>query len=122
MPRTWYFYYIDYCHQVRPTPKPKFVAIVCADNKFMGFFINSGIGKYVRKKPKLMACQVFIKKADYHFLSHDSYIDCSDLIEFENYDLTDQRDSISTTTKQEIQQAVIDAKTIPPYYKRLIVS
>lgn len=120
MPQTWCFYYINYCHQARPTPKPKFVAIVCIDNEYMVFFIDSRIHIYIRNKPQLMACQVLIKQADYRFLSHDSYIDCSDLIEFNSFDLVDPRDSISSKTKKAIQRAVSNAKTISTYYKRLI--
>ena len=39
--------------------------------------INSQINQYILKRPKMLVCQLEIKKADYDFLSHDSYINCA---------------------------------------------
>ena len=39
--------------------------------------INSQINQYIMKRPKLLACQVELKVADYVFLEHDSYANCA---------------------------------------------
>ena len=39
--------------------------------------INSQINQYIMKRPKMLACQVELKCADYDFLSHDSFANCA---------------------------------------------
>lgn len=39
--------------------------------------INSEINPYIKKRPRMLSCQVFLKSADYEFLSHDSYANCA---------------------------------------------
>jgi len=39
--------------------------------------INSQINQYIMKRPKMLACQVELRCADYDFLSHDSYANCA---------------------------------------------
>ena len=118
----WRFYYISYCFQARPAPKPKFVVLVCKDTKYMGFLVNSGIHSFIQRQPDLLCCQILVKNFDYKFLDHNSYIDCSELFEFDDSDLISPRDPVSNITKKAIQKAVSNAKTIPPYYKKLISS
>ena len=50
-----------------------------SDNKILvcSVMINSQINQYIMKRPKLLACQVELKCADYDFLSHDSFANCA---------------------------------------------
>lgn len=54
------------------------VAGVTADRVLVcSVMINSQINQYIMKRPKMLACQVELKCADYDFLSHDSYANCA---------------------------------------------
>jgi hypothetical protein len=50
-----------------------------SDNKILvcSVMINSQINQYIMRRPKLLACQVELKCADYDFLSHDSFANCA---------------------------------------------
>lgn len=50
-----------------------------ADDKILvcSVMINSQINQYIMKRPRMLACQVELKCADYDFLSHDSYANCA---------------------------------------------
>lgn len=39
--------------------------------------INSQINQYIMKRPKMLACQLELKKVNYDFLAHDSYVNCA---------------------------------------------
>ena len=39
--------------------------------------INSEINQYIRRRPRMLSCQVLLKGDDYDFLSHDSYANCA---------------------------------------------
>jgi hypothetical protein len=86
----------------------------------MGFLVNTRIRKYVINNTDLFACQVPIKAADHSCLDHDSYIDCSDLKEFDDDQLSDERDKIDKEVVQKVKRAVRKAKTIERRYKKLI--
>jgi GTP-binding protein EngB required for normal cell division len=121
MPFTWHIYHVENCPQSKPPFQNKFVAIVCKDAKFMGFFINSKIRSYVQKRPALRACQVVIDALNHRCLDDNSYVDCVELIKFGNAQLVNCRDPISKQTKEKIEAAVANADTIPPHYKKLIL-
>ena len=120
MPNIWHAYHIENCPQSKP-PKDKFVAIVCKDSKLMGFFINSNIRPYVQKKPDLFACQAVIEASNHKFLKYDSYVDCSNLIEFEDAQLVNECEPISKQAMALIKEAVDNSKTIEVRYKKLIL-
>lgn len=120
MPQIWHVYHVAECRHAKPTPKPKFVVIVCRDSKFMGFLINTNIHLYIQKRPELLSCQAVIDKANHNFLNYDSYVDCVDLYEFEDAELISPRGIVATKVKKDILRAVAGARTIEPYYKRLI--
>ena len=121
MPDIWHIYHVDSCRHTRPTPKPKFVVIVCADSKRMGFLINSKVHSYIKKRPSLLACQAVIEVLNHRCLNYDSYVDCVDLYEFEDAELIDDRGVISEQAKAEIKRAVANSKTIEGRYKKLIL-
>lgn len=58
----------------------KFLIVAGVDkNKILvcSVMINSHINQYVMKRPKMLACQIELKKDGYDFLSHDSYVNCA---------------------------------------------
>lgn len=124
MPQLWNIYHIENCRHARPSPKPKFVAIVCHDTKFMGFLINSKIHQFIKKQPDLLASQAVIDAAHHPCLGRDSYADCTELYEFEDSELSsgNYRCPIGVRSKAAIKKAVRQAKTIAPHYRNLIAS
>ena len=88
----------------------------------MGFLVNKGIGNYVIQRPDMLKCQVAIKKADYHFLFTDSYLDCSQIYPFQDNELGIGIGQVNDTTKTAIKEVVSTARTISKNYRNLILS
>ncbi len=88
----------------------------------MGFLINSGIHPFILKRPELTVCQVEIKASNYRFLNHNSYIDCIELYDFEDAELSDRCTPINIVTKAEIKKAVEGSRTIVARHQKLILS
>jgi hypothetical protein len=119
-----------FCDFTNP-PKDKYVVLVCAEERPLFFLINSRINDFVRKRPALFRCQVALSVADYGFLDHDSFADCSKVLDsFGKQDLEQQLLSTSVArikgelngkTKEQIARVVQKAKTISPKHKALIV-
>ena len=75
--------------------------------------INSHINQYIMKRPKLLACQLELKEADYDFLSHDSYVNCAQPIKasfshFQNDELK-YCGLLSDTDLCNVQQQIINS-------------
>lgn len=87
----------------------------------MGFLVNSSIRQYVQKHPELRAGQVSIAATDYSFLTHDSYVDCTQLYAFGNSELRNSRGAITRQTREAILEAVENATTVERRYKDLIL-
>lgn len=121
MPDIWHIYHVQNCSHVRPTPKNKYVAIVCRDLAPMGFLINSSIRKYIQNRPNLLASQAVIEESNHKCLSRDSYVDCIDLYEFEDTELVEDYGPISKQAMIRIKEAVDNSKTIEVRYKKLIL-
>ena len=66
--------------QFAPHDKFVIVAHVSASDGVWGFLINSEIHPFVASRPRMLACQVGMAKADHlDFLRHDSYVDCCEV-------------------------------------------
>ncbi len=87
----------------------------------MGFLINSGIRKYIQNRPGLLASQAVIEESNHKCLSHDSYVDCVDLYEFEDTELIEDKGPIHKQAMIRIKEAVDNSKTIEVRYKKLIL-
>lgn len=123
MPHIWNIYHIENCRHTRPAPKSKFVVIVCSsDSKFRGFLINTRIHPYIKARPELLVCQALIDVASHSFLNSDSYVNCNELFEFERRELNDPRGAVGLKARKAIKLAVAKSKTIPPFYKKLILT
>lgn len=50
-----------------------------ADNRILvcTVMINSEINQYIKRRPRMLSCQVLLKGDDYDFLSHDSFANCA---------------------------------------------
>lgn len=88
--------------------------------------INSHINQYIMKRPKMLACQLELKKADYNFLSHDSYVNCAQPIKanFKHF-LTDElkycglleESDLSLVQQQIIASGVLTADEIRQFFE-----
>ena len=106
---------------VKPLPKDKFVVIVHFDTQPMGFLINSRVSNWLRKRPKLLACEASISSSEHPALDHDSFVDCRDLYSFHHWDLND-RDPVSEQAKTNILEAIRVCPTIKRKYKQAILN
>lgn len=74
----------------KPKPKEKHVVLVATKPILLGFFINSPTD-FQKIHHHLMAEMVELNKADgYPFITHRSYIDCTEAIDLEEEDLIAQ--------------------------------
>lgn len=112
-------------------PKEKYLVIGHLGEKPLLFVINSKVHPYIQSHPDLLQCQVLITASDHCFLEHDSYVDCSQVIdsvaeaEIRTQVLADLgriRGELNANTKQQIIQVVRGARTIPERYKTLIIN
>ena len=122
MPDIWRIYHVKNCRRAKPIPKDKLVVVVYRALNPWGFFVNTGIRRFVQNQPELLICQVSIQATNYKCLDHNSYIDCSELYPFEDAELLDGRDTINKQTKTEIKKAVAASKTIVVRHQKLILA
>ena len=74
-----------------------FVIIGIADDEVAGFFyINSDINRFINNKPEQLLMQYPLFSKDYSFLSHDSYVNATNIIKF---------------TKSDIVKSIVDKRT-----------
>lgn len=78
--------------------------------------INSQINQYILKRPKMLACQVELKCADYDFLSHDSFANCAQPIKARQ-DLFMVDDLkycglLNETDLSQVQQSIINSGSL----------
>lgn len=120
-----------FCRFTDP-PKDKYLLLLSSGvtPRSLLFLINSRIHPYIQRHPDLLNCQVLLGASDYSFLSHDSFIDCSRVIDhFDCSAIRDQlvndigriKGELHRDTRREIIQVVQVARTVSPHHKRLIV-
>jgi len=103
-------------------PKEKFLIIARVHTETLAFVINSTPAPFIQKRTNLLACQVPIQCSSHTFLSHDSYIDCTEPIllkthEIEERILSDIR-RVKGEIAQDVRQHVIDAVKRSPTVTR----
>jgi hypothetical protein len=121
-----------FCNFINP-PHNKFVVVTHIDHhedELLVFFINSAISPFMAKDPNLVACQISLTKIRYPFLDHDSFLNCSKVIDSIDIDtiidhlLKTPKDLKGVLLKEEsskVVQAVSIAQTISEYDRELII-
>ncbi len=104
MVEAWDVYYLFTTYTT--PPKDKYVVVVCVEPEILGFFINSEINEFVRKRPKLMPCMVELDSAHNPFLRYDSYLDCQLARSFVEPQLHDYRGSVAEESRLGVVEAV----------------
>jgi hypothetical protein len=69
-----------FCDFTHPQPKNKYL-VVMSVTPLLFFAINSQVNNYIQQRPHLKACQIILRSSEYTFLGHDSYLDCSEVID-----------------------------------------
>ena len=116
-----------FCHFTNP-PKDKYLVLASVDPRPLVLVTNSAIHPFIRRNPHLLQCQVRLKAAEYAFLSHDSFVDCSRVYWFDSKEISAQllvdanrvKGELSAASRAKITHAVQSASTLSPLHKRLI--
>lgn len=89
----------------------------------MGFFINTRNNEFILKRPSLLVAQAMILESQHgSWLKRDSYVDCNELFEFEDDELTSHRDAVSADGIVEIKRAVSNSTVLERKWKEVILS
>jgi hypothetical protein len=119
--------YLD-CDFTTP-PKPKLAVLVCTDPEPLLFLVNSRVNAFIQRRPDLLASQVPLKAADYPFLRHDSFLDCSEVKRFAGpgaiteqllADLSRIQGELTEATRHSILAVVRSSKTLSKVHQRAI--
>ena len=85
-----------------------FVIIGEKDENYVGFFfINSNINP-INQKPEQLKMQYLLRPADYDFLTHDSFLCCTEITPIDKSKLATSINNGETTTKGMLIQEHID--------------
>jgi hypothetical protein len=119
----WRIYFVKDVRQAIPRAKDKLIAIVCIPKRGMGFMISTEIDVWIQIDEERLACQANIL-ADEHSgcLTHDSWVNCYNLLAFWDEELVNPRDFISPNAKSSIQDAARKSPTIEQRYKDQIIN
>lgn len=118
-----------HCGFTRPHPKNKFLVLLAISPKPVFFVINSEVSAFVQAREPLLSCQVLLPADEYEFLDHDSYVDCTTVIDTLGLnevitqtldDLSRIKGVLSESSKANILGAVASAKTLSEAQKSLI--
>ena len=112
-------------------PKIKFLVLVCWNEEPLLLVINSEVSRYYQKHSLLHSCQVLLQASEYHFLNHDSYVDCTKVVAGQVMreirrlcldDIGSIKGELNPDTKEKIRRAVRRAVGISEYHKKAIES
>ena len=118
-----------FCKFTNPQ-KEKYLVVVCTGKRPFLLIINSRIHPFIAKRPDLLKCQVKLSASDYDFLDHDSFVDCSKVIDhFRDSEIREQlladigrvKGELNAYTISDVVRAVQSAKTISAHHKNKIV-
>ena len=118
-----------FCPFTNP-PKEKYLALVCHGARPLLFVLNSELNSFRANRPEISTCQVVLRKAEYAFLDHDSYLDCSEVVDsFDESaiirqltgDLQRIKGTLNPATKVQIITVVKQAVTLNAVEKTAII-
>lgn len=97
---------ILHSHMFRYIGHGKFFLVVgVSEEKMAGFFfINSQINDYILRNNRLLNAQVMIRKDDYNFLSHDSFISAIRFTEIKVDEIVDSINRNETKFIEDIKE------------------
>ncbi len=110
-----------FCGFTKPAPKEKFIALGCTTPRPLVLVINSAVSEFIKRRPRMLALQIMIAKADHDSLDHDSYLNCSQAVEYFTQPII-ERQVLGTMTRiksvltpdntKEVIKAIEAAETI----------
>ena len=112
-------------------PKDKYLVILCRGSRPLLFLINSRIPALSQTTAELRACQVRLTPTQNDFLDHESYLDCSDLIDgMRESDIVAQLiadpsrvcGKLTDETKRQLISIVRRARTLSKFHKDKILA
>lgn len=119
-----------FCDFTTP-PKEKFLLLACISPAPLFLIINSEISEFYQCRPHLRDRQVQISAAEHDFLTHDSFVDCTQVFtQFSEERIQDQslsdigriKGAISLTACAAVIKAVQASRTIELKYKQWILA
>jgi len=118
-----------FCGFTNPA-KEKFLVLASVEPGPLCFLINSRITDYITKREYLAKCQVLINREHHSFLTHDSYIDCTQCHTVGMDEIYKQlersvdriKDTVTDEVKGQIVAAVKFSPTLSPRHKKAILS
>lgn len=116
----WEIYFDPHCRHSRP-PKPKFVVVAQVEGICqVALLINSRINRMFQR-PKLLPCMVPIRRAQYPFLTQDSFVDCTEAFRYNDGELREYRDTLSQHDANQVLSGVLACRVLPKDEKDLIL-
>ena len=86
-----------------------FVVVGVSEDRVAGFFfINSQINKFLFRSQDLLNSQILIRKDDYDFLTHDSFISAIKFTEIKVSDIIDSINRNETKFVEELKDKDLD--------------
>ena len=112
------------------TTPPKEKYCLCVTPGPLFFKINSRVSAFIQKNPALLTQQVALQRETHGFLSHDSWLDCSDLCSVPSpppHDQIEQDPSrcmgrVASETLSIVANVVSASGTIPQLKKTSIIT
>lgn len=111
--------------------KDKFVVMVALEDPPLLLVVNSKVAAFINATPHLRDCQVTLHAADHDFLSHDSFLDCSQTVDSMSReeivgqlvaDLSRIKGELSGAARSQALEAIGRARTISDIHKRRILA
>ena len=110
-----------HCHFTTP-PKLKRVVLVACEPDHLFLIINTNIPQIVKYNPNRAQCQLRLLAGNCAYLDHDSWLDCSDVIQIDEHEVSQQLvgnldgvlGGIDTKTKQQVVHLASLSNLISP--------
>ena len=112
----WQIYHMPQFRHARPHPKNKFVVIGYTRPAIHCFLINSQINEFFLKN-ELTECFTEISVSNHSYLDNNSFIDCTEMFEVHDYELTDPRDILTDDEQRAVWEAVQSCPILPQMHK-----
>lgn len=118
-----------YCRFPSGTEKYKLLVLADNDEECLFFVVNSDINDFIKNRQHLLTQQIALSWTDHAFLSHDSWLDCSNAHPIQRTEVMRQlnddpsgclRGMIGLDLKREIIEVVETSLTLEPIVQELV--